>query len=223
MAVSLLTAVCTSSKSLTRSSAAELIQSSNDFRLPITAHLPGKREWPTEARSLDEPEQEAQGRAVSEYARTSAEVAAFYQMGLINLSATLIEAPSPTHVWWRFELKPVLTEKGTQEGGVNSQNNRGLEIPIARRELTEVTGIITQKEGAAQVEFTWKLVPTPAGEAFDSSSQTYRDLPEWLQQMIVKAPGGFGKSAERRYDDIHKEKVLLQLYDDGWRVQFVQF
>src|SRR5205085_7710513 len=132
-----------------------------------------------------------------------AEVAAFYQMGLINLSATLIEAPSPTHVWWRFELKPVLTEKGEQEGGVNSQNNRGLEIPIARRELTEVTGIITQKEGVAQVEFTWKLVPTPAGEAFDSGSQTYRELPEWLRQMIVKAPGGFGKSAEHRYGNIY--------------------
>jgi hypothetical protein len=171
---------------------------------------------------MDEPEQEAQGRAVSEYARTSAEVAAFYQMELINLSATLVETPSPTHVWWRFELKPVLTEKGEQEGGVNSQNNRGLEIPIASRELTEVTGI-TQKEGAAQVEFTWKLVPTPAGEAFDSGSQTYRELPEWLRQMIVKAPGGFGKSAERRYGNIYKGKALLQLYDDGWRVQLVQF
>jgi len=214
---------CSGPKELTRTGAADLIRSSEDFHAPITITLPGKREWPTGARSADEPEAEARARAVDSYARTSAELAAFRHLGLIDFNARLIEGPSPTHAWWRFELEPVLTEKGDRATANGASGMRQTEIAVARRELVEVTGITTQKAGTAQVEFTWKQVTTFAGEAFDPSSETYRSLPEWLRQKISGPPGGFGRSAERRYGDVRKGKALLQLYDDGWRVQLVQF
>lgn len=44
--------------------------------------------------------------------------------------------------------------------------------------MIEVTGLTTPKVGEAGSDFTWKDVPTPAGEAFDPTTDTYRGLPE---------------------------------------------
>lgn len=223
MAIAVLVTGCAGSKDLTRSRAADLIRNSKDFRLPVSAPLPRKREWPIEARSVDETEEEAKERAVDSYARANAEVAVFRHLGLIDFRMTLIEAPSPAHSWWRFELEPILTNKGEREAVENDGNKKHREIAVARRELVEVTGITTPKAGTAQAEFTWEQVPTPAGEAFDPSGGTYRRLPEWLQQVISGVPAGRSRSAERRYGDVHKGVAFLQLYDDGWRVRFIQF
>lgn len=223
IATTVLTAGCAGAKDLTRSRAAELIRDSRDFSLPVSVTLPGKREWPTEARAVDEPEEEAKQRAIDSYAKTNEQVAAFRHLGLINFRATLIEAPSPTHKWWRFELEPILTAKGEQEATKSSVNKALREIAIARRKLGEVTGISRLNVGTTQVEFTWQQIPTSAGEALNTGSETYRSFPEWLRQMIAKSPRASGRSGAREYDEIHKGRALLQLYDDGWRVQHVQF
>jgi hypothetical protein len=214
---------CSGRSELTRAGAAELIRDSEEFRRPVSVTLLGKREWPTEARSTDEPEEDARARAIDSYAKTNPEVAAFSHLGLIDFKAKLIEGPTPAHAWWRFELEPVLTEKGKQAAADGAGGTRQTEVAVARRELVEVTGVTAQKAGTAQVEFTWRQAATFAGEAFDPGSETYRNLPEWLRQKISGPPGGSGRNAERRYGDIRKGKALLQLYDDGWRVQHVQF
>lgn len=208
---------------LTRAAAADLIRNSEDFRLPVSVTLPGKREWPTEAQSADEPEEAARERAVDGYARANPEVAAFRHLGLIDFRARLVEGPSPSHAWWRFELEPVLTEKGREAAADGTGSKRQKEIAVARRELIEVTGVPAPQAGAAQAEFTWRQVPTPAGEVFDPEAETYKGLPGWLRQLIAGPPGGFGRSVERRYGVALKGRALLRRYDDGWRVQHVQF
>ena len=215
---------CGAPQELTRAGAADLIRNSEDFRAPLTVTLPGKREWPTEARSADEPEEEARARAVDSYAKTNPEVAAFRHLGLIDFRARLVEGPSPAHAWWRFELEPVLTEKGEQEAAAaGARDKKQKELAVARHELVEVTGVTAPQAGASQAEFTWRQVPTRAGEAFDPNGETYRSFPVWLRQLIAGPPGGFGRSAERGYGVALKGKALLRRYDDGWRVQHIQF
>lgn len=214
---------CASSRVITRAKAADLIRDSNDFNLPVFVTISGKREWPTEARSAEESEDGARQRAVDSYTKTNAELATFRHLGLINVEAKLVEGPSLSHAWWRFELEPVLTKEGRQ-GTVESSGDKSPKgIAIARRELVEVTGVSAPQAGTARAEFTWRQVPTSAGEAFDVNSETYRTLPEWLQQLIVGQPRILGRSARREYGDIRKGEAFLQLYDDGWRVQHVQF
>ncbi len=53
-----------------------------------------------------------------------------------------------------------------------------------------MTGIKPAGEGVATVEFTWKEVPTKAGEALDPRSDTFKRLPEALQQGITHRQGG---------------------------------
>lgn len=222
VALSTLLLSCAGAGELTRAGAADLIRNSEEFRLPVTATLPGKREWPTEARTADEPEEEARARAVDGYARTNPELAAFRHLGLIDFKVRLVEGASPAHAWWRFELEPVLTEKG-ERAAAGAGDKRQKEIAVARRELVEVTGLTAPQAGAAQAEFTWRQAPTPAGEAFDPGSETYKGFPEWLRQLIAGPPAGFGRSAERRYGVALKGSALLRRYDDGWRVQHIQF
>lgn len=220
--LSALTLSCAGSGELNRTAAADLIRDSEEFRRPVTVTLLGKREWPTEARSADEPEGEARARAADGYARTIPEVAAFRHLGLLDFRARLVEGPSPAHAWWRFELEPVLTEKGEQ-AAAGAGGTRQKEIAVARRELVEATGVTSPQAGAAQAEFTWRQVPTPAGEVFDPEGQTFKSLPGWLRQLIEGPPGGFGRSAVRRYGSVGKGRALLRRYDDGWRVQHIQF
>jgi hypothetical protein len=172
---------------------------------------------------LNESEEAARERAIDDYARAHVEMAAFRHLGLIDLRATLVEGPTTEHEWWRFSVEPVLTEKGEGEA-VDEPEDKGRKgIIISRRELIEVTGVTAPKEGAAQADFTWKEIPTPAGEAFDPARDTYRGLPDWLRQGIAGPPAGVGRSLERRYDAVRSGKALFQLYDDGWRVRSINF
>lgn len=214
---------CSASRELTRTRAAALIRDSEEFRHPVSVPLPGEREQPVRALPPGESEEAAGGRALDEYARSHVEVAAFRQLGLVDLRATLVEGPSPEHAWWRFSVEPVLTEKGEKEG-VGEPGGKGRNgIVIARRELIEVTGLTAPKEGEARSDFTWKEVPTTAGEAFDPTTDTHGGLPKWIRRGMAGPASGLGKGLERKYGVTRKGAALLRLYDDGWRVQHLQF
>jgi len=218
-----LPAGCSGSRELTRSRAGDLIKLSNDFRRPVSVALLGKRDQPTRSQSTDEPEDEARGRAFDEYARSHVQMALFRHLGLIELRATLIERPSPEHGWWRFSVEPVLTEAGEREAVEESEGRDRKEIIIARRELIEVTGLTASAGGATRAEFTWKEVPTTAGEALDPTSDTYKALPEWIRSGLARPSSGMGKGLEHKYGVVRKGTAVLQLYDEGWRVQHIQF
>jgi hypothetical protein len=214
---------CSGSRELTRSRADNLVRESVDFRRPITIPLPGKREQPTQARSLNESEEVARERAIDDYVRAHVEMAVFRHLGLIDFRAALVERPSPEHEWWRFSVEPVLTEAGEREAAEESEGKGRKGIVISRPDLIELTGLATPAAGAARAEFTWKEVPTPAGEAFDPTTDAYRGLPEWIRRGMAGPASGMGKGLERKYDVPRKGTALLQLYDDGWRVQHIQF
>lgn len=212
---------CSGSRELTRSRARDLVRDSRDFRLPISVPLLGKRDQPTQAQAANEPEGEARERACEEYARSHVEMAVFRHLGLVDFRASLVERPSPEHGWWRFSVEPVLTEEGRRVA-VDEEGKGRKGIVISHRELIEVTGLTAPTAGAARAEFMWKEIPSPAGGAFDPASATYSGLPEWIRRGI-KGPPGLQRGLERKYAVARKGTALLQLYDEGWRVQVVQF
>ncbi len=111
-------------------------------------------------------------------------------------------------VWWK-EYIVDLTEAGQLEAkswvrtseevprsfglGPESPGATVHRIPIASKKLIEVTGIVTDPSGRqAEIEFTWNWTP---------SSQA-----KLLPNLVPSS-------------EVHQERALAQLYDDGWRVE----
>lgn len=217
----LLTPSCAGGQELNRSRAAELIQNSGNFRA-VSYELQGQPEWTIKAESDDEPEEQARSRAVESYSDYFAEIAVFRYLGLVEVKATTIERPASGYLFWKFRMTPTLTAKGRQRAAQDSDGQERQAVVLARKEVVSVTGITTPRQGVAQVEFTWKSVPTEEGAAFDPGSTTYKNLPEALQKVISRPTSATFRTAERKYDGVNKSTAVLQRYDDGWRVQLIQ-
>jgi hypothetical protein len=215
-------AACNSNK-LTRSTAASLLESSEAFRKPATISLLPEYRQPLTligTGSRDMPKEEF---ALRRFLESHADLAALNHLGLVEFKVTGIQYPdsasSPVTVTW------VLTDKGRSASGQWLQSGDGWTIPIAKRELVEVTGL-TGGEGEskqARVEYTWKWQPTEAGAMFDVSGQSYQSLPPSIRQNLGGASfadmlRGMGQAVPFDSSKTQKGSATLQLYDDGWRV-----
>lgn len=217
----MLPAACEGSRELSRSSAAELIRNSGQFREPEAVTLKSQPGWALRAESADEHEEQATARAVEAYADHFAEVAVLRHLGLVDIRAAVTSRPTPGHPFWEFRVGPHLTDEGRREAAPDPAGARREALALARRELIEVTGISATQDGVARVEYTWRLVPTGAGAAFDPTNAAYRSLPEQLQKLVVRPTSLTGATAERRYGGTKNSTAVLRRYDDGWRVQSV--
>jgi hypothetical protein len=212
---------CTGSRELSRSRALALLKDSKDFRSPVSLLLTTHHGSPIEAQSLDEPALGAQTRIIERYLKDHPQVAVFQYLGLVEVRATVVQTPEADHLWWKFDLQPALTEKGEELAA--RERTPGQAVPIARKEVIEVTGITKTSEGSAEAEFTWKEVPTEMGEVFDPQSAAFRSLPETLREAITKPRGIIGRDATRKYGEIYTATAVYQLYDDGWRLQMIRY
>jgi hypothetical protein len=212
---------CANAQELSRPYAAELIQNSKNFRT-VSYALHDQPEWTIKAASDDEPEEQAQARAVESYSNYFAEIAVFRYLGLVDVMATTIERPTSRYLFWKFRITPTLTAKGKQRAAQDTVGQNRHAVVLARKEIVSITGITTPRQGIAQVEFTWKLMPTEEGAAFDTGSKAYKNLPESLRKIISRPTSATFRTAERKYDEINKSTAVFQRYDDGWRVQLIQ-
>jgi hypothetical protein len=211
-----------STKDLTRESARELIEDSEKFKAPISAHLKDQKELPLRPISPDETEEQALSRLIDMHLSSNPTLAVLRHLGYAEVRGTLVRRarvqagtlPEP----WIFNLETTVTDKG--RGAARSQGLTGDKaVPLARREVVEVTGV--RKEGIrGEAEFTWKAVPTEAGKAFDPSSDTFKSLPPELREALTRSRGigPFAGSATIDWADIHKSAAAFQKYDDGWRL-----
>jgi hypothetical protein len=215
-------AACGSNK-LTRSSAAGLIESSEAFRKPVTINLlPEYRQSLTliGEGSRDRPKEEF---ALRRFLESHADLAALNHLGFVEFKVTNIQYPDSASS--PVTVTSALTDKGRSASGQWQQSGDGWTIPIAKRELVEVTGL-TGGEGEskqARVEYTWKWQPTEAGASFDVSGQAYRSLPASVRQNLGGASFGdmlrsAGQSIPFDSSKTQTGAATLRLYDDGWRV-----
>jgi hypothetical protein len=189
-------APATSSKNLTRPVAADLIRRDGAFRSTQNADVPVGRFW-LNSQSMDS-------------AYTADHINDIHSLegnGVLTFDKT-----GKTYVFW-VEYTVQLTAKGEEEakswskgtdeelflflygpaqyGLPDRPDGTLFHIPLATKQLVEVTGItFDPSHTRAQVEFTWKWVPT-ANAKF---------LPN-------KAPS----------DAIQSAASMCALYDDGWR------
>lgn len=87
-----------------------------------------------------------------------------------------------------------VTKKG-QASVIGTTNGDDPVVKIADRKLIKITGV--QSSGRlAVIEFEYRYVPNEWGESFHSYSLVKPDV----------------------YDEIHKDTVTFELWDDGWRL-----
>jgi hypothetical protein len=210
-------------KELTRPRALSLLRGHDMFKRPAPLPLSVAEKFPVPAEKADEPEPVE--RALELFFEDRPVMGVLHHLGLIEATATAVERPQRLAytgylTTWKFRITPRLTAKGKKTvraaGGAGEDS-----VPAFSREIIEITGI--RKEGAnrAEVEFTWRAVPTEAGEAFDPTSDTFKSLPPTLQQKITHV-NILGNSLKTSFGEARRATARLQLYDDGWRVDYIK-
>lgn len=212
-----------SPQGLTRPRALSLLRGHVMFKKPAPLPLSVAEKFPVPAEKADEPEPVE--RALELFFVDRPVMGVLHHLGLIEATATAVERPQRLAytgylTTWKFRITPRLTAEGRK--AVRAAGGAGEDsVPAFRREVVEITGI--RKEGArvAEVEFTWKAVPTEAGEAFDPTSDTFKTLPLTLQQKITRV-NILGNSLKTSFGEARRAIARLQLYDDGWRMEYIR-
>ena len=106
-----------------------------------------------------------------------------------------------------------LTPQGQSQGSkVQGADNPlfGIEkwtfVTASGREVVAVTGIRNEKQGKQIADFTWKWKLTPIGEALAKEGQSYNSV-----------------QASKDANPLEQGEALFTLYDDGWRLEGVQW
>jgi hypothetical protein len=246
LTIVVLASSCVESKELTRARALSLIREAKEFKKPISIAIRSGDTVTVEAKAADELEQEAQARAVEAYLDNHPVMAVLNYLRLIEVKADVTEKPkvikAPEIIVnrpngtvarssvgndrlepWKFLIRTNLTGEGKKVAREDDHS-----ILLYTKEVIEVTGITNSagRVGQAQAEFTWRAVPTSVGEAFDPTSQTYKNLPAKLQQALRQPVGSLKHppftSTSEIDSSIRKGAASFQRYDDGWRLLGIQ-
>ncbi|HEX8456374.1 MAG TPA: hypothetical protein VF656_03550 [Pyrinomonadaceae bacterium] len=213
-----------SSKELTRSRALDLLRAHKEFKTPKVLPLRDVNKFNIPALAEDE-DPVPYDRAIATFFENYPDMGVLRELGLVEADATLTDRPqaqprTDTLLGWRFSVDVRLTAKGRE--AVQAGGGTGDEaIPLLKKEILEVSGVTKESENRARSDFTWRPVPTPVGEAFDPTSSAFKSLPEKLRQKVSQ-PTIFGNSLKLEFGKVRKAVAYFQLYDDGWRVEYIQ-
>lgn len=222
--VVLLCLTACSSNTLTRSRAADLIKSGEEFQKPVLITLrPEYRQSLTliGTGSQTTPKEEF---ALRRFLESHADLAVLQHLGLVDFKVSKIEYPDSASS--PVTVMTALTDEGRSASREWQQSAGGWSIPIARRELVEVTGLVggEGESKTARAEYTWRWQPTEVGERFDTSRREHQSLPEMIRQNL----GGASMADVMRqagsviiFDGSKAQtaSASFRLYDDGWRLE----
>jgi hypothetical protein len=209
-----------SQKELTRPRALAVLRGHAMFKRPAVLPLDGAEKFPVPAESTDEPEPVS--RALELFYEDRPVMGVLRHLGLVEATAVAVERPKRMAftgqlTMWDFKVTPRLSAKGKKAVGAAGGEGED-SVPAFRREVVEITGIRKEGANSAEVEFTWKAVPTEAGQAFDPTSAVFKSLPPNLQQKITRV-NFLGNSLKTSFSEARGATAHMRLYDDGWRVE----
>jgi hypothetical protein len=174
---------CSSSRELTRSRAAQLIQKAQGFAEPYVAVIPPA------------------GYVIDEMAfrlPVYSVLRGFESLGFVEFKW---KRRDPVTGDWHATF---LTPRGKDESkGWAPTAQGGWTVPLADRALVEVTGIATESQGNAEVEFTWKWIPNKMGDALSA-----------IKRFPIDGEGT---------GTIHNAVATFRLFDDGWRLESISW
>jgi hypothetical protein len=219
-------AACSGSRELTRSRAQNLIQDAPAFANPVAVALNSDNYVEVEAKSVEEPENEVQKRAIPKFYERYPVMAILKQMGLISETISAVQKPwrpafiGPTLLTWRFNVEPHVTdhakELAAKEGLTEQQA-----LALYRRKIVELTGVTKITDNKAEAQYSWKAVPTRLGQTFDANGPFVATLPAEQQKALRRSMdtfGGIRGPIARDYNEVIKGTANFQLFDDGWRL-----
>ena len=207
-------------KELTRASALSLLRAHSMFKKPAALPLSVAEKFPVPAESADEPEPVE--RAIGLFFEDRPAMGVLRHLGLVEAAAVAVEKPQRLAytgylTMWQFKITPRLTAEGKK--AVRAAGGEGeTAVPLLRREVVEVTGVTKEGANSARVDFTWKSLPTPAGEAFDPTRPAFKSLPPALQQKLTRV-NVLGNSLKMSFGEVRRASARMRLYDDGWRAR----
>jgi len=100
------------------------------------------------------------------------------------------------------EFKKVMKPDGAQ----------ALDVPLATREVGEITKITMVSPSMAQVEYTWKWKPNKVGDLFDASGDALKKFSTWDRATLIKSYGA------DFYHDAQKSTVNIVRGKNGWQI-----
>ncbi len=119
--------------------------------------------------------------------------------------------------WFPYDSENLFaTSAPDKDGNIKRTCVSGWIVPLATREIVEVTLVRMIEADRAQVEFIWKWVPTRVGRAFVTNGDTFKSLPPVLKKFagapgisMVDQPNGYGEAR-------------LALVDGKWQITKVE-
>jgi len=98
------------------------------------------------------------------------------------------------------EYELTATGREAAKTWLSSGTTTGVQVPVWRQELVEVTGVTEESDGKGRlVEYTYRWVLTPIGEEIDRIDGISK----------LNSPP----------DEPQRRRCRLMMYDDGWRVK----
>lgn len=227
------------SRELSRSQAQKLIEASEQYKQPFTVSLMQGQMTSAYGDSLDvlesaeETPEQAAARKVKAYFELYPQIGVANQLGLVETQVKAKEPSQPKrqYSWltpaWNFDEKYLPSDEARKLWKQYNLPPTADTVPLAGKELVEITGITKQDEQMATAQFTWKFSPNAAGKAYDPSTSEFKALPPRLQQLLQ---GTLPEKQQYRTEDktmsfaaVRQGQATLRRYDDGWRLEAVTF
>ncbi|MBV8855357.1 MAG: hypothetical protein JOZ02_00200 [Acidobacteria bacterium] len=162
--------------------------------------------------------------ALRRFLEGHADLAILSYLGLVDFKVSKIEYPDSASS--PVTVTAALTDNGRSASREWQQSGGGWVIPIARRELVEVTGVAggEGESKVARAEYTWRWQPTEIGKSFDTSKREHQSLPDTIRQNLgrVSMADVMRQAGRVIVFDSSKTQTAsasFRLYDDGWRLE----
>jgi len=219
-----------SSKDLSRSMAQSMIEASPAYKEASSFSLVDayNEQVPLGINrvSAEETVDQARLRVLARQLEWKPETAAAHHLGLVNLTADFIKERKPVmglKAEWEFKVMARANDKGKALWKAYKLPETDEFLPLAKKQIIEITGITKQGETQAAADFTYKWIPNELGKTLDPKTEEFKRLPEAIQKDLT----GKGKESDMDksidWSGERRGKALFQKYDDGWRLVDVRF
>lgn len=227
-------------KELSRSQAQSLIEQSKEHEQPFTLELMQGETLQPYGKTLyvldsgEETPEQAAARKIKEYYEKNPQIAVASHLGLVEARVRTLDPTQPRQQnslqkpMWSFEEDYLATEKARDLWKQYDLPPTEKSVPLAGKQIIEITGITKQGEDQAIAQFSWKYAPNEAGRAFDASTSEFQALPGDLQHLLdgTLPPSKVVSKRENKtmsFSAVRQGQAIFRRYDDGWRLESVIF
>ena len=219
-----------SSKDLSRSTAQSMIEASPAYKEAANISLADSfhEQMPNglDKASPDESREQAQQRVLERELQWQPQMAAANKLGLVNLTADFVKEEKAfiqTPTQWVFKVTARANDKGKALWKDYKLPETDESLPIARKEIIEITGITKLGENQATADFTYKWIPNELGKMLDPTTEEFKKLPAEMQKGLTGKGSESNQNKSFDWSGERHGKALFQKYDDGWRLVNVGF